>query len=72
MNFRTAEDMNAILAVKLTKRLVFGMWTKMHLTGMHVEGKVSLSSFKTYESHDGEETTQSHNHHLISVMYYLL
>nr|GEX70606.1 C2 domain-containing protein At1g53590-like [Tanacetum cinerariifolium] len=40
MNFQTAEDMNAILAVKLTKRLVFGMWTKMHLTGMHVEGKV--------------------------------
>ncbi|PWA71550.1 calcium-dependent lipid-binding (CaLB domain) family protein [Artemisia annua] len=40
INFRTAEDMNAILAVKLTKRLVFGMWTKMHLTGMHVEGKV--------------------------------
>ncbi|KAL8195438.1 hypothetical protein R6Q57_025841 [Mikania cordata] len=40
MNFRTADDMNAILAVKLTKRLGFGMWTKMHLTGMHVEGKV--------------------------------
>ncbi|KAL4580485.1 hypothetical protein LXL04_016680 [Taraxacum kok-saghyz] len=40
MNFRTAEDMNAILAVKLTKRLGFGMWAKMHLTGMHVEGKV--------------------------------
>ncbi|XP_023756519.1 C2 domain-containing protein At1g53590 [Lactuca sativa] len=42
MNFRTAEDMNAILAVKLTKRLGFGMWTKMHLTGMHIEGKVLL------------------------------
>ncbi|KAK9049322.1 hypothetical protein SSX86_031712 [Deinandra increscens subsp. villosa] len=40
MNFRTADDMNAILAVKLTKTLGFGMWTKMHLTGMHVEGKV--------------------------------
>ncbi|KAI3679334.1 hypothetical protein L2E82_51467 [Cichorium intybus] len=42
INFRTAEDMNAILAVKLTKRLGFGMWAKMHLTGMHVEGKVLL------------------------------
>ncbi|KAJ0593274.1 putative C2 domain, synaptotagmin-like mitochondrial-lipid-binding domain, C2 domain superfamily [Helianthus annuus] len=40
MNFRAADDMNAILAVKLTKRLGFGMWTKMHLTGMHIEGKV--------------------------------
>ncbi|KAI7730423.1 hypothetical protein M8C21_025368, partial [Ambrosia artemisiifolia] len=39
MNFRTADDMNAILAVKLTKRLGFGMWTKLHLTGMHFEGK---------------------------------
>ncbi|XP_076907658.1 C2 domain-containing protein At1g53590-like [Bidens hawaiensis] len=42
INFRTADDMNAILAVKLTKRLGFGMWTKMHLTGMHIEGKVLL------------------------------
>lgn len=40
MNFLTAEDMIAILAVKLRKRLGFGMWTKMHLTGMHIEGKV--------------------------------
>ncbi|KAJ9551524.1 hypothetical protein OSB04_015569 [Centaurea solstitialis] len=40
MNFRTADDMNGVLAVKLTKRFGFGMWTKMHLTGMHVEGKV--------------------------------
>ncbi|XP_024979449.1 C2 domain-containing protein At1g53590-like isoform X1 [Cynara cardunculus var. scolymus] len=40
LNFRTADDMSAILAVKLTKRLGFGMLAKMHLTGMHVEGKV--------------------------------
>lgn len=40
LSFRTAEDMGAILAVKLTKRLGFGMWAKLHLTGMHVEGKV--------------------------------
>ncbi|CAF2155113.1 hypothetical protein HID58_003332 [Brassica napus] len=40
MNFLTADDMSAILAVKLRKRLGFGMWTKLHLTGMHVEGKV--------------------------------
>ncbi|KAG4915249.1 hypothetical protein JHK87_052806 [Glycine soja] len=31
---------SAILAVKLRKRLGFGMWEKLHITGMHVEGKV--------------------------------
>ncbi|XP_024028247.1 C2 domain-containing protein At1g53590 isoform X2 [Morus notabilis] len=40
MNFLTADDMSAILAVKLRKRLGFGMWAKLHLTGLHVEGKV--------------------------------
>ncbi|GFY97749.1 calcium-dependent lipid-binding (CaLB domain) family protein [Actinidia rufa] len=40
MNFRTADDMGAVLAAKLTKRLGFGMWARLHLTGMHVEGKV--------------------------------
>lgn len=40
MNFLTAEDMSAILAVKLRKRMGFGMVAKLHLTGMHVEGKV--------------------------------
>uniref|UniRef100_A0A1J3K0J0 C2 domain-containing protein n=1 Tax=Noccaea caerulescens TaxID=107243 RepID=A0A1J3K0J0_NOCCA len=40
MNFLAADDMSAILAVKLRKRLGFGIWTKLHLTGMHVEGKV--------------------------------
>ncbi|GJV43119.1 C2 domain-containing protein-like protein [Tanacetum coccineum] len=40
LNFRTADDMSAILAVKLTKRLGFGMSARMHITGMHVEGKV--------------------------------
>ncbi|CAL5393103.1 unnamed protein product [Camellia sinensis] len=39
MNFRTADDMSAILAVKLSKRLGFGMRAKLHLMGMHVEGK---------------------------------
>nr|XP_027190500.1 C2 domain-containing protein At1g53590 isoform X3 [Cicer arietinum] len=40
MNFLTADDMSAILAVKLRKRLGFGMSAKLHITGMHVEGKV--------------------------------
>lgn len=44
LNFRTADDMSAILGVKLRKRLGFGMSTKLHLLGMHVEGKVSSSS----------------------------
>uniref|UniRef100_A0A6N2LFZ9 C2 domain-containing protein n=1 Tax=Salix viminalis TaxID=40686 RepID=A0A6N2LFZ9_SALVM len=42
MNFCTADDMSAILAVKLRKRLGFGIWARMHLTGMHVEGKVLI------------------------------
>lgn len=41
MNFLTADDMSAILAVRLRKRLG-GMWAKLHLTGMHVEGKVLI------------------------------
>lgn len=40
MNFLTADDMSAIIAVKLRKRLGFGMWARLHLTGMHIEGKV--------------------------------
>ncbi|KAK4373997.1 hypothetical protein RND71_004674 [Anisodus tanguticus] len=42
MNFRSADDMSAILAAKLRKRLGFGMVTKLHLLGMHVEGKVMV------------------------------
>ncbi|XP_028106120.1 putative receptor protein kinase ZmPK1, partial [Camellia sinensis] len=41
MNFRTADDMSAILAVKLSKRLGFGMRAKLHLMGMLVEGKMA-------------------------------
>ena len=41
MNFRTADDMGAVLAAQLTKRLGFGMWARLHLTGLHVEGKVT-------------------------------
>ncbi|KAI4342445.1 hypothetical protein MLD38_027072 [Melastoma candidum] len=40
MNFLTADDMSAVLAVQLRKTLGFGMWTKLHMTSMHVEGKV--------------------------------
>ncbi|KAL8148716.1 hypothetical protein AgCh_005903 [Apium graveolens] len=40
MKFLTADDMSAILAVKLRRRVGLGMWAKLHLTGMHVEGKV--------------------------------
>ncbi|PKA49646.1 C2 domain-containing protein [Apostasia shenzhenica] len=40
MNFLAADDMSAVLAVKLRKRLGFGIWTKMHVTGMRVEGKI--------------------------------
>ncbi|XP_054815118.1 C2 domain-containing protein At1g53590-like isoform X2 [Prosopis cineraria] len=42
MNFLTADDMSAIIAVKLRKRLGFGMSAKLHITGMHVEGKVLI------------------------------
>ncbi|KAI3982442.1 hypothetical protein MKX01_041280 [Papaver californicum] len=33
-------DINALIAVKLRIRLGFGMWTKLHMTGIHVEGKI--------------------------------
>ncbi|KAE8653820.1 C2 domain-containing protein [Hibiscus syriacus] len=42
LNFLTAEDMSAVLAVKLRKRLGFGMWAKLHITRMHVEAKVLI------------------------------
>ncbi|CAI0409738.1 unnamed protein product [Linum tenue] len=42
MRFCTADDMLAVLAVKLRRRLGFGMWTKLHITGMQVEGKVLI------------------------------
>lgn len=47
LNFLTADDMSAIFAAKLRKRFGFGMWAKMHITGMHVEGKVE-SCFVNY------------------------
>ncbi|KAG8058787.1 hypothetical protein GUJ93_ZPchr0002g25092 [Zizania palustris] len=40
MNFLAADDMNATMAVQLRKRLGFGITANMHITGMHVEGKV--------------------------------
>ncbi|KAL9403805.1 hypothetical protein Peur_000777 [Populus x canadensis] len=42
MNFCTADDMSAILSIKLRNRLGFGMWARMHMTGIHVEGKVLI------------------------------
>ncbi|XP_038984951.1 C2 domain-containing protein At1g53590-like isoform X2 [Phoenix dactylifera] len=40
MNFLSADDMSAILAVQLRKRVGLGITANMHVTGMHVEGKV--------------------------------
>ncbi|KAE8720383.1 C2 domain-containing protein [Hibiscus syriacus] len=42
LNFLTAEDMSAVLAVKLRKRLGFGMWAKLNITRMHIEAKVLI------------------------------
>ncbi|KAL5204367.1 hypothetical protein ABZP36_009238, partial [Zizania latifolia] len=42
INFLAADDMNATMAVQLRKRLGFGITANMHLTGMHVEGKVLI------------------------------
>ncbi|XP_068665067.1 C2 domain-containing protein At1g53590-like isoform X2 [Aristolochia californica] len=42
MSFLSADDMSAVIGVKLTRRLGFGMWAKMHITGMHLEGKVKV------------------------------
>lgn len=40
MNFLSADDMDATMAVQLRKRLGFGITANMHITGMHVEGRV--------------------------------
>ncbi|KAF8649516.1 hypothetical protein HU200_064271 [Digitaria exilis] len=40
MNFLSAEDMSAVLAMQLHKSVGLGMTANMHLTGMHVEGKI--------------------------------
>jgi hypothetical protein len=42
MNFLSADDMDARMAVQLRKRVGFGITANMHITGMHVEGKVSF------------------------------
>ncbi|CAM0880649.1 unnamed protein product [Alopecurus aequalis] len=42
MNFLSAEDMSVVLAMQLHKTVGFGMTANMHLTRMHVEGKVLL------------------------------
>jgi len=38
MNFLSADDLSIILAVQ--PRIGLGIWANMHVTGMHVEGKV--------------------------------
>ncbi|KAL6627086.1 hypothetical protein ACP70R_030812 [Stipagrostis hirtigluma subsp. patula] len=40
MNFLSAEDMSVILAMQLHKSVGLGMTANMHLTSMHVEGKI--------------------------------
>ncbi|XP_022860381.1 C2 domain-containing protein At1g53590-like isoform X1 [Olea europaea var. sylvestris] len=42
MNFLTADDMSAKLALTVKKRLGLGMCAALHLLGMHVEGKVLI------------------------------
>ncbi|KAG8045509.1 hypothetical protein GUJ93_ZPchr0008g11563 [Zizania palustris] len=42
MNFLSAEDMSAVLAMQLHKSVGLGMTANMHLTSMHVEGKVLI------------------------------
>ncbi|XP_037405152.1 C2 domain-containing protein At1g53590-like [Triticum dicoccoides] len=42
MNFLSAEDMSVVLAMQLHKSVGLGMTANMHLTRMHVEGKVLL------------------------------
>ncbi|XP_071691879.1 C2 domain-containing protein At1g53590-like [Rutidosis leptorrhynchoides] len=40
LSFHTVDDMSAILAAKLTKKVCFGLLAKLHLTELHLEGKV--------------------------------
>ena len=50
MNFLSTDDMSGVLAVKLGKPLRFGMWAMLHVTGIHVEGRVSGSSSLRYRA----------------------
>lgn len=43
MNFLAADDMSAVLQATLRKSIGFGITANMHITGMHVEGKVYQS-----------------------------
>lgn len=68
MNFLAADDMSAILAVKLRKRLGFGVWTKLHMTGMHVEGKVMTSHIHMFfYTLSSVESTLIHSVYLLTI-----
>lgn len=43
MNFLAADDMSAVLQATLRKSIGLGITANMHITGMHVEGKVYQS-----------------------------
>lgn len=45
MEFGASQDMSAVLAVQIRRRLGLGIWTSFHISNVHLEGKV-LNSFE--------------------------
>lgn len=42
MDFLAAEDMNAVLAVQMRRRIGLGIWTNIHISRLQIEGKVRV------------------------------
>lgn len=42
IDFVAAKDMSAVLAVQVRRRLGLGLWTSLHISNLHVEGKVFM------------------------------
>ncbi|KAH8935387.1 hypothetical protein BDL97_17G024500 [Sphagnum fallax] len=42
MEFGASQDMSAVLAVQIRRRLGLGIWTSFHISNVHLEGKVKI------------------------------
>ncbi|KAJ7533904.1 hypothetical protein O6H91_13G069900 [Diphasiastrum complanatum] len=42
MEFVAADDMAAVVAIQMRKYLTFGLWTTVHVSKLHLEGKVRV------------------------------
>lgn len=45
LEWKAANDMAAVLAVQVRRRVGLGIWTTLHLSKLQLEGKVFISIF---------------------------